>query len=86
VHLLGQDRAAPKAALHARSQLGFVPDVAGLVPAATGKWPLDELARLQRRPPVDRGCLIDALELRSQDVRPPMGQLSRGSRQKINIV
>ncbi|MCL4829684.1 MAG: ABC transporter ATP-binding protein [Caldilinea sp.] len=86
VHLLGHDMAAPKAALQARSQLGFVPDVAGLDPAATGKWLLDELARLQRRPPVDRNRLIDALELRSQDLRRPMGQLSRGTRQKINIV
>lgn len=86
VHLLGHDMAAPKAALQARSQLGFVPDVAGLDPAATGKWLLDELARLQRRPPVDRDRLIDALELRSQDLRRPMGQLSRGTRQKINIV
>lgn len=86
VHLLGHDMAAPKAALQARSQLGFVPDVAGLDPAATGKWLLDELARLQRRPPVDRDRLLDALELRSQDLRRPMGRLSRGTRQKINIV
>ncbi|MFN3333072.1 MAG: ABC transporter ATP-binding protein, partial [Caldilinea sp.] len=86
VHLLGQDMAVPKAALHARSQLGFVPDVAGLDPAATGKWLLDELARLQRRPPVDRERLLDALELRTQELRQPMAQLSRGTRQKINIV
>ena len=86
VHLLGHDMAAPKAALRARSQLGFVPDVAGLDPAATGQSLLDELARLQRRPPVDRAVIIDALELRGQDLRRPMGQLSRGTRQKINIV
>jgi ABC-2 type transport system ATP-binding protein len=72
--------------LQARSQLGFVPDVAGLDPAATGLWLLDELARLQRRPAVDRSELIDALELRDQDLRQPMGRLSRGTRQKINIV
>ncbi len=86
VHLLGHDMADRRAALHARSQLGFVPDVAGLDPAATGEALLDELARLQRRPPIDRAALIDALELRSQDLRRPMGQLSRGTRQKINIV
>ena len=47
VQLLGQDMAVPQAALQARSRLGFVPDVAGLDPAATGLWLLDELARLQ---------------------------------------
>jgi ABC-2 type transport system ATP-binding protein len=86
VHLLGHDMAVPRAALQARSQLGFVPDVAGLDPAATGLWLLDDLARLQRRLPVDRPQLIDALELRPQDLRRPMGRLSRGTRQKINIV
>jgi ABC-2 type transport system ATP-binding protein len=86
VHLLGHDMAVPHAALEARSRLGFVPDVAGLDPAATGLWLLDELARLQRCPAVDRPQLLDALELRPQDLRRPMGRLSRGTRQKINIV
>ncbi len=86
VHLLGHNMAVPQAALEARKALGFVPDVAGLDPAATGLWLLDELSGLQRRPPVDRTQLIDALELRLQDLRRPMGRLSRGTRQKINIV
>jgi ABC-2 type transport system ATP-binding protein len=86
VHLLGHDMAVARAAAEARSQLGFVPDVAGLDPAATGLDLLDELARLQRRPAVDRQALIEALELRPQDLRRPMGRLSRGTRQKINIV
>ncbi len=86
VQLLGQDMAVPQAARQARKELGFVPDVAGLDPAATGIWLLDELARLQGRPPVDRQQLIDRLELRAQDLKRPMGRLSRGTRQKINIV
>ena len=86
VQLLDHDMAVPQAARQARRELGFVPDVAGLDPAATGIWLLDELARLQRRPPVDRLPLIDALELRPQDLKRPMGRLSRGTRQKINIV
>ncbi len=86
VRLLGHDMADAAASLHARSRAGYVPDVAGLDPAATGLWLLDELARLQRRPPVDREQLVDALELRAQDLRRPMGRLSRGTRQKINIV
>ena len=86
VRLLGQDMAVSQAARQARGSLGFVPDVAGLDPAATGLWLLDELAQLQGRPPVDRPHLIDALELRPQDLKRPMGRLSRGTRQKINIV
>ena len=86
MQLLGHDMAIPQAARRARSSLGFVPDAAGLDPAATGLWLLDELARLQRRPPVDRQQLIEALELRPQDLKRPMGRLSRGTRQKINIV
>ncbi|MFO7631743.1 MAG: ABC transporter ATP-binding protein [Caldilinea sp.] len=86
VHLLGHDMADAAESLQARSRLGFVPDVAGLDPAATGLWLLDELARLQRRPPIDRAELVEALELRAQDLRRPMGRLSRGTRQKINIV
>ncbi|MBK8796827.1 MAG: ABC transporter ATP-binding protein [Anaerolineales bacterium] len=86
VQLLGHDMADPAAALQARGRLGFVPDVAGLDLAATGLWLLDDLARLQRRPPIDRDRLVDALELRRQDLRRPMGRLSRGTRQKINIV
>jgi ABC-2 type transport system ATP-binding protein len=86
VRLLGHDMADPPAALAARRVLGFVPDVAGLDPAATGLWLLDELAGLQRRPPVDRAPLLAALDLRPEDLRRPMGRLSRGTRQKINIV
>jgi ABC-2 type transport system ATP-binding protein len=86
VHLLGRNMAVPQEAWQARRALGFVPDVAGLDPSATGLWLLDDLSGLQRRPPVDRGALIEALELRPQDLRRPMGRLSRGTRQKINVV
>ena len=68
VQLLGHDMAAPRRRGRRARALGFVPDVAGLDPAASGAWLLDELARLQRRPPVDRLQLIDALELRPQDL------------------
>lgn len=69
-----------------RERLGFVPDVAGVDLSATGRWLLDELATLQRRPPVDRETLMAALELTGRDLKRPMGRLSRGTRQKINIV
>jgi ABC-2 type transport system ATP-binding protein len=86
VQLLGYDMAQPAQARAARRQLGFVPDVAGLDPTATGENLLDELAELQGAPPVDRAALLAALDLAPQDLRRPLGRLSRGTRQKINLV
>lgn len=86
IRLLGQDMADPAQAQIARRRLGFVPDVAGLDPAATGTRLLDDLAALQREPPVDRDTLVEALELRPADLHRPLGRLSRGTRQKINLV
>lgn len=86
ITLLGHDMAQSAPAQLARRRLGFVPDVAGLDPSATGEWLLDELARLQQRPCPDREKLIAALDLAPRDLRRPMGRLSRGTRQKINIV
>ncbi len=86
VCLLGCDMHDPRQAQRARARLGYVPDVAGLDPGATGAWLLDELAGLQGAPPRDRARLIEQLELDPGDLRRPMGRLSRGTRQKINIV
>jgi ABC-2 type transport system ATP-binding protein len=86
VHLLGRDMSKAQSAFEARRHLGYVPDLAGMDRSASGLWLLNELARLQRRPPVDQAALIDALALRPQDLRRPIGHLSRGTRQKINIV
>ena len=86
VQLLGHDLAQPRAALQARAGLGFVPDVAGLDPQATGLQLLDDLARLGGRPPVDRDDVCRALALAPADLRRPIGALSRGTRQKINLV
>jgi ABC-2 type transport system ATP-binding protein len=86
VALLGHDMTTAAGSLAARRRLGYVPDVAGLDATATGRWLLDDLARLQGAPPVDRAALIAALELDERDLRRPMGRLSRGTRQKVNIV
>lgn len=86
VHLLGCDMAHEREGLAARAAIGYVPDVAGLDATATGEWLLDDLAALQGKPPVDRETLIEALEINRRDLRRPMGRLSRGTRQKINIV
>ncbi|MBV9791882.1 MAG: ABC transporter ATP-binding protein, partial [Chloroflexi bacterium] len=86
IRLAGFDMSRPDEALRARAELGFVPDVAGLDPATTGARLLDELARLQRRPPLDREVVREALDLAPQDLRRPIGALSRGTRQKINLI
>ncbi|HEY0736372.1 MAG TPA: ABC transporter ATP-binding protein [Herpetosiphonaceae bacterium] len=86
IRLAGCDMARPDEALHARAELGFVPDVAGLDPATTGARLLDELARLQRRPAIDREPVREALDLATEDLHRPIGALSRGTRQKINLV
>ena len=86
VRLLGYDMADPAQAKQARQRLGFVPDVAGLDPAATGERLLDDLSALQGQPPVDRAFLLETLELCPADLRRPLGRLSRGTRQKVNLV
>lgn len=86
VRLLGHDMADPAQARSARRRLGYVPDVAGLDPGATGEQLLADLAALQGQAPVDRAQLIETLELRLADLRRPLGRLSRGTRQKINLV
>lgn len=86
VQVLGANMAHAREAQRARQQLGYVPDAGGLDPGATGKQVLDDLAALQRQPPVDRMRVCNALELDSHDLRRSIGTLSRGTRQKINIV
>jgi len=86
VQLLGHDMADPAQARLARGRLGYVPDVAGLDAGATGEELLDDLAALQGRPPVDRLQALETLELRASDLRRPLGRLSRGTRQKINLI
>ena len=86
VHLLGHDMLDPTAALAAHQRLGFVPEAAGLDADATGIWLLDHLARLHGQQPVDRAMLVHALALQDRDLRRPIGRLSRGTRQKINVI
>jgi len=86
VALLGYDMSRPREAQQARQALGFVPDVAGLDPADTGERLLNDLARLQRQPTNDRERIAAALDLDPGDLKRPLGTLSRGTRQKINII
>lgn len=86
VRLLGCDMERPDEALAVRRRLGFMPDSAGFDPGATGLQILDDLAALQGRPPVDRDRILSALDLSQGDLRRPTRSLSRGTRQKLNIV
>jgi len=86
VRLLGYDMLDRAAALAARRKLGFVPEAAGLDAETTGAWLLDQLGRLQGQAPVDRPVLIDALALDKRDLNRPIKRLSKGTRQKINII
>ena len=86
VHLMGCDMNDPGEAIAVRAQIGFVPDGGGLDPVLTGKRLLDELAALQEAPAIDRDESVDALQLSPRDLNRPMGRLSRGTRQKINLI
>jgi len=86
VRMLGHDMLEPAAARRALRRLGFVPELAGLDAGASGAWLLDHLTRLQGEAPVDRTMLIDALALADKDLHRPIRELSRGTRQKLNII
>lgn len=86
IQLFGNDTNDAASALRAKALLGYAPDVVGLDPGMSGLRLLDDLADIQGRPPNDRDSLIRALSLDPHDLRQPMGRLSRGTRQKINIV
>jgi len=86
VRLLGHDMLDPTASLEGRRRMGFVPEMADLDPAVTGEWLLNHLSRLQAQAPVDRDMLIAALALADRDLRRPIRELSKGTRQKINII
>lgn len=86
VRLLGYDMNDERQALTARSQIGFVPDSDGLAPTLSGERLLDELAQLQGAPSVERDEVVDALQLTRRDLKRPIGRLSRGTRQKINLI
>lgn len=86
IHLFDHNMLERNASFRARQMLGYVPDVGGLDPQATGAQLLDELAALGRTPPLDRHALCTQLALDPLDLQRPIGQLSRGTRQKINLV
>jgi len=86
VQLLNCDMNNARQAQSVRTQIGFVPDSNGLAPTLTGERLLDELAELQDAPPVDRDKVVDALQLAQRDLKRPIGRLSRGTRQKINLI
>ncbi|MBP8252573.1 MAG: ABC transporter ATP-binding protein [Herpetosiphon sp.] len=85
VRVFGVDLARPEA-MQLRQRIGFVPDPDGLDPRLQALRHLDELAALSGIAPHDRAEICDALELRPSDLRRRIGQLSRGTRQKVALV
>lgn len=86
VHLMGCNMNDSRQAQSIRHQIGFVPDSDGLDPILSGQRLLDELASLQKAPPVDRSKIVESLQLAPRDLKRPIGRLSRGTRQKINLI
>jgi len=86
VRLMDCDMNNARQAQSVRAQIGFVPDSDGLDPVLTGERLLDELASLQNAPPIDRAEIVDLLQLAPRDLKRPIGRLSRGTRQKINLI
>jgi ABC-2 type transport system ATP-binding protein len=86
IHLFGNGTNDAASVLRAKALLGYAPDVVSLDPGMPGLRLLDDLASIQGRSPNDRDSVVRALSLDPGDLRQRMGRLSRGTRQKINIV
>jgi ABC-2 type transport system ATP-binding protein len=81
--LLGQ----PAGRAASRERVGFLPGDLRLPAGMTGRAVLDHFARFRpQHPPVLRGRLLDALDLKDSDLGRRVKWLSHGTRQKIGLV
>jgi len=69
-----------------RGELGYLPGEVAFWPQLSGKRTLDYLARLSRRPPLDRAALLDRLGLGAETLSRHVHTYSDGMRQKLGIV
>jgi len=69
-----------------RSDIGYLPGEVAFWSHLTGGQTLDFLARLSRRPPVDRAGLLDRLGLGAEVLARPVRTYSDGMRQKLGLV
>lgn len=69
-----------------RGDLGYLPGEVSFWPHLSGRRTLDYLARLSRRPPVDRAALLDRLGLGGETLSRQVRTYSDGMRQKLGIV
>ena len=69
-----------------RTDVGYLPGEVAFWPGLTGRQTLDFLARLARRPPVDRPDLLDRLGLDAATLGRHVRTYSDGMRQKLGLV
>ncbi|MBI4233671.1 MAG: ABC transporter ATP-binding protein [Chloroflexi bacterium] len=69
-----------------RRELGFLPDFPALYENLTGRELLEYLGRLQAKPPLLQGQLLERLELGQEALHRPVKGYSRGMRQKLALV
>jgi ABC-2 type transport system ATP-binding protein len=81
--VLGEDVRAGGGALRAR--IGYLPGDLALFPRVTGAEVLDLFARLQRRAPVRRAEVLEALDFPAEALRRRARTWSTGMRQMIGI-
>ncbi|MGI9538600.1 MAG: ABC transporter ATP-binding protein [Miltoncostaeaceae bacterium] len=67
-------------------EVGYLPGELALYPGLSGRRTLDLLGRLHPRPPALRDELIDVVQLAHADLRRPVGQYSRGMKQKLGLI
>lgn len=84
VRVLGLDPLADHARL--APSIGYLPGELRLYPELTGQQTLDLLAALQGAPVARQRELCDRLTLSRADLARPVGEYSRGMKQKLGIV
>ncbi|MFJ7910933.1 ABC transporter ATP-binding protein [Kitasatospora sp. NPDC096204] len=84
VRVLGLDPVADHGRL--APSIGYLPGELRLYPELTGQQTLDLLAALQGAPVPRRGELCERLKLSRADLARPVGEYSRGMKQKLGLV
>ncbi|MEU3571814.1 ABC transporter ATP-binding protein [Kitasatospora sp. NPDC036755] len=84
VRVLGLDPVADHGLL--APSIGYLPGELRLYPELTGQQTLDLLAALQGAPVPRRRELCDRLKLSRADLARPVGEYSRGMKQKLGLV
>lgn len=84
VEVMGHDVERDRRA--ALREVGYLPGELALYPGLSGGRTLDLLGRLHPRPPSLRDELADVVQLSTADLGRPVGQYSRGMKQKLGLI